>query len=361
LSDALSANPRVTVLMTVFNGERHLGEAIDSVLRQSFADFELLIVDDASTDGTAALLDAISSSRVRVTRNEENLGLTRSLNRRLALARGTIIARHDADDVSEPERLARQIAFLDANPDVALAGAWYRKIDEAGASLGERTLPVDHDRLCWALHFYCPIVHSAAVFRTSVVREIGGYDEAFVYAQDYDLWSRLAASYRVANVGELLVRYRVGATTLTATIGEQSGEVLRIAARNIEALGIAAPSAAEHRAMGALVMGDVSGLAPADFVAAFDGVLTVLDRLRVAGSRALIDPRTLVDDVARAAAATLERHAARLSESDYRRAVDRLRLTSPVVAAALPRSRHLAALRGKFHRSSADRAAPRRS
>jgi hypothetical protein len=90
--------------------------------------------------------------------------------------------------------------------------------------------------------------------------------------------------------------------------------------------------------MGALMMGDASALAPADFVAAFDGVLTVLDRLRVSGSTALIDPPALVDDVARAAAATLERHATRLSEPDYRRAVDRLRLTSPVVAAALPRS-----------------------
>jgi hypothetical protein len=129
----------------------------------------------------------------------------------------------------------------------------------------------------------------------------------------------------------------------------------------MEALGLAAPSAAEHRAMGALMTGDASAVAPADFVVAFDGVLTVLDRLSNSGSSALIDPRTLVDDVARAAAATLERHATRLSEPDYRRAVDRLRLTSPVVAGGLPRSRHLAALRGKFRRSSADRATPRRS
>ena len=109
------------------------------------------------------------------------------------------------------------------------------------------------------------------------------------------------------------------------------------------------------------MMGDASALGPADFVSAFDGALTVLDRLCVSGSSALIDPRALVDDVARAAAATLERYATRLSEPEYRRAVDRLRLTSPVVAAALPRSRHIAALRGKLRRSPADRAAPRRS
>jgi hypothetical protein len=353
--------PRVTVLMTVFNGERHLREAVDSVLGQSFRDFELLIIDDGSTDGTAALLDTISDPRVRRTRHAENVGLMRSLNHGLALARGELIARHDADDVSEPDRLARQVAFLDANPSVALVGAWYRKIDESGASLGERTLPVGHDQIRWALHFYCPFVHSAVVFRTSAVRDAGGYDEALTFAEDYDLWSRLATVHRVANLPEPLVRYRVGSTTLTATVVGRSDEILRVAARNIGALGIAAPSAAEHRAMGALMMGDASALAPADFVAAFDGVLTVLDRLRVSGSTALIDPPALVDDVARAAAATLERHATRLSEPDYRRAVDRLRLTSPVVAAALPRSRHLAALRGKFRRSSADRAAPRRS
>ena len=117
----------------------------------------------------------------------------------------------------------------------------------------------------------------------------------------------LAAVHRVANLAESLVAYRVGPATLTSTIGEQSGEVLRIAERNMTALGVAAPSAAEHRAMGALMMGDASAVAPADFVSAFDDVLTVLDRLRVSGSSALIDPRALVDDVAHAAVATLER------------------------------------------------------
>ena len=355
----MSATPRVTVLMTVFNGERHLREAVDSVLRQTFGDFELVIVDDGSTDGTAALLAAISDPRVRVTHNDENLGLTPSLNRGLGLARGELIARHDADDVSEPERIARQIAFLDAHPDVALVGAWYRKIDDASASLGERTLPVDHDRIRWALHFYCPIVHSAAVFRTSVVRELGGYDEAFVYAQDYDLWSRLATTRRVANVGEPLVRYRVGATTLTATIGDQSGEVLRIAARNMTALGIATPSPAVHAAMGALVRGDASALTSADFSVALDGVLLVLDRLRASG--ALTDPRSLVNDAACTIAGALARQAGRLSDADYGRALDRLRLTAPAVAEAMPGSRRWAALRGRFDRSRMARAMPWRS
>ncbi len=124
----------------------------------------------------------------------------------------------------------------------------YRKIDERGALLGDRTLPVDYDRIRWVLHFYCPFVHSAVVFRAAVVRAMGDYDEAFVYAQDYDLWSRLAVAHRVANLPDSLVRYRMGATTLTATIGDQSGEVVRIAARNIRV--VRPPRAVGRHALG---------------------------------------------------------------------------------------------------------------
>jgi len=351
--------PRVTVLMTVFNGERHLREAIDSVLGQSFGDFELVVVDDGSTDGTTAVLGAITDARVRVTRNATNIGLTRSLNSGLALARGMLIARHDADDVSEPDRLARQVAFLDANADVALVGACYTKIDDRGASLGLRTLPTDYDRIRWALHFYCPFVHSAAVFRAAAVRAMGGYDDAFIYAQDYDLWSRLAASHRMANLPEALVRYRIGNTTLTATIGDQSGEVLCIAARNIQSLGLQAPSAAEHLAMGAIVRGDTSALTPTEFVVAFDAVLTVLDRLRASNAGMLADPDVLTNEVAQMAVAALQQQARRLSDAEYIRAVDRLRLTAPPIAHALPASRRLAALRGCFNRSRSASPVPR--
>jgi hypothetical protein len=360
VSNKAPAVPRVTVLMTVYNGQRHLREAVDSVLGQSFRDFELVVVDDGSTDDTAEVLGAITDPRVRLTRNGANLGLTRSLNRGLTLARAELIARHDADDVSEPERLARQIAFLDAHPDVAMAGAWYRKIDEDGASLGDRMLPADHDRIRWALHFYCPFVHSAVVFRASAVRAVGGYDEQFSYAQDYDLWSRLAAAYHVANLAEPLVRYRVGATTLTATIGDESGEVLRVAARTIRSLGIAVSSAAEHAAMGAVLRGDALALASADFVAALDSVLTVLDRLCESSPPVIADPRGLANDVTRTIARTLAQQATRVSDTDYRRALDRLRLTAPAVADTLPGSRRLAALRGRFSRARVGGAAPRR-
>lgn len=276
--------PRVTVLLPVYNGERHLGEAIESILGQTFTDFELLVVDDGSTDRSTEILATVGDARVRVVRNARNLGLTKSLNLGLALARGSLIARQDADDVSEPERLARQVDYLDAHPDVALVGSWYRKIGEDGAVLGDRSLPVEPAQLAWALLFYCPIVHSAAVFRREAIAAMGGYDERFAYAQDYDLWSRLARRHRLANQPELLVRYRVGATTMTATIADDSGEVPRIAIANVAAALSAvaggasrAPTAEEHRAMYDTLYARDSALGSSALVGAFARILAVLD------------------------------------------------------------------------------------
>ena len=130
----MTSAPQVTVLMTVHNGERYLAEAIDSVLAQSVAELELIVVDDVSTDGTAAILAACASRdpRVRVLHNDTNIGPYPSANRGLELARADVIARMDADDVSEPDRLARQLAFLECNPRCLLVGSGYRSIDADG-------------------------------------------------------------------------------------------------------------------------------------------------------------------------------------------------------------------------------------
>ena len=130
------SEPRVTVLMTVYNGAAYVRSAVDSVLAQTYADFELLVIDDASTDGSGDVVRAVGDARIRVVPNAANLGLTTSLNTGLALARGELVARHDADDLSRPERLATQVALLDTRPEVSLVGSWYQKIDPAGESLG---------------------------------------------------------------------------------------------------------------------------------------------------------------------------------------------------------------------------------
>lgn len=205
---------RVTVLLAVYNGLPYLPAAIESVLRQTFTDFELLIVDDASTDGSAACVEAYHDPRIRLVRHEVNRGQTASLNRGLALAQGTYIARLDADDVCAPERLERQTRFLDQHPDVAVVGARMMGVDAAGRRterLG-REVRDGATLIAWLLVGVCPLGHPSVMFRRSAVADVGNYDEAFAIGQDYDLWIRLAVRRHAAYVlDEPLVMYRAHA------------------------------------------------------------------------------------------------------------------------------------------------------
>lgn len=228
---ASAAAPRVSVVMAVHDGERFVGEAVDSILGQRFGDLELLVVDDGSTDRSADVVRARVDPRLRVIVNEENLGLARSLNRGIADARGELIARLDADDVAEPERLTRQVAFLDAHPDVALVGSWYVEMSEDGTLGARRTFPTEHWDLRWHLCLYCPFVHSAAVWRRAFVdAQVGRYDEQFSYSMDYDLWRRIAARARVANVPMPLVRMRSHGGSMTSTYESRAREGVRLRA-----------------------------------------------------------------------------------------------------------------------------------
>jgi hypothetical protein len=198
----------VSVVMGAHNAEEYLGEAIESVLAQTFRDFELIVVDDGSTDRTAGILDGFRDSRIVRVRNEENVGLTRSLNRGLRLAQGRCIARLDADDVSLPQRLERQVALLEARPDVGLVGCPVIYIAPDGRELGvQRIYASDtHQALldtefCWE--------HSAVMFRAECVTVVGPYREAFRYAQDYDLWLRIAERFGMFTLSEPLVKLRL--------------------------------------------------------------------------------------------------------------------------------------------------------
>jgi glycosyltransferase involved in cell wall biosynthesis len=212
---------KVTVLMAVYNGERYLREAIDSILHQTFQDFELTIVNDGSVDRTAEIISSYNDPRIQLIHNDRNLGLTKSLNKGLKLARGQFVARQDADDISEPERLAKQVDFLEAHPDIALLGTFYQEIDDLGKKVSEHTLPCDCTKIRWDLLFYTPFVHSSVMFRKSIVIEkIGLYNENFSYAQDYDYWCRIALSLKVANLSVCLLRYRLNPASMTATYGK---------------------------------------------------------------------------------------------------------------------------------------------
>jgi len=236
--------PKVSVVMAVYNDGCYVREAIDSILRQTFEDFEFIIVNDASTDNTKDILLSYQDQRIQVIDNHENFGIPRSLNKGLKLTQGKYIARHDGDDISEPERLAKQVAFLEANPDICLVGTWYKKIDSQGNCLGNREVPCDCTDLRWDLLFYCPFAHSTIMFeRSRVMEKTGGYNEAFRAAQDYDFWSRIARELPVANLNEYLVKYRVNPSSITSTRKkEQDHQAQTIQKTNIQCLWDVDPS-----------------------------------------------------------------------------------------------------------------------
>jgi glycosyltransferase involved in cell wall biosynthesis len=190
--------------MGVYNGLPYLRESIESVLDQTYADFEFLVVDDASTDGTAGIVSeyAARDDRIRLLRNRDNHGLTRSLNRALDAATGEFVARQDADDRSEPTRFERQVAYLDTHPDVAVVGTGAQLVDATGETVDRRL--VRSDPSLADLQRKNHLIHGSVMGRRRAFADVDGYDEFFRYSQDYDLWLRLAAEYELANVPDPL-------------------------------------------------------------------------------------------------------------------------------------------------------------
>jgi glycosyltransferase involved in cell wall biosynthesis len=196
---------RVSVVMSVFNGERFLREAVDSILGQTYRDLELIVIDDGSADGSGEILAQRrqADARLRVF-PQANMGLTRSLNRGVELSTGEYVARMDADDLSEPRRFERQVAFMDAHPDVGLLGTAYREIDGEGRVLGTKVFPTDDRALRAALIRYNPFFHASVLLRREVFTAVGLYDPAWPSVEDYELWLRVAQRFRLANLEEPL-------------------------------------------------------------------------------------------------------------------------------------------------------------
>jgi glycosyltransferase involved in cell wall biosynthesis len=217
--------PKVSVVLPVWNAERYLAGAIESVLAQTFTDFELLIVDDGSTDGSAALIRRYRDRRIRRIENEKNLGVTRSLNLGLELARGRYVARMDADDLCAPERLERQVAFLDAHPGVALVASRARWVDALGAEIGVIDTPADGETLRRRLRRGNWIVHGTVMMRAEAVRALGGYNESMERAEDYDLWLRLSERHQIAALPALLYTWRDHGGSVSRRHLEQQSQI----------------------------------------------------------------------------------------------------------------------------------------
>ncbi|OAI50974.1 hypothetical protein AYO44_05285 [Planctomycetaceae bacterium SCGC AG-212-F19] len=206
----MSAAPLVSVVMSVYNGARYLPEAAESIQAQTFRDFEFVVVDDGSTDTTAALLDRYAQldPRIRPLR-QENQGLIRSLNRGVHASRGKYIARMDADDVALPDRLEKQVARLESQPELAVLGGAVRWLTSRGPHSGVHRNPCDPGEAAGMLRRQSCLVHPTVMMRRDVFCATGGYRQAFKDAEDYDLWLRMAATYPVANLPDTLLHYRV--------------------------------------------------------------------------------------------------------------------------------------------------------
>ena len=228
-TDGASDAPEVSVVTSVYNGARYLEESVSSILGQTFTDFEFLIVDDGSTDETPALLRTCSDPRARVIRNERNVGVSHSVNRALESARGRYVARHDADDVSVPSRIARQVAFLNEHPEIGVVGAQMEWIDETDRPLEMPDAPLEHSLIAWEMVFRCPLFQPTVLIRKSVLDAPGAYDPTLVVAHDYDLWARLMPVTRMANLPERLVRYRVHSNSVSQRHGaDREREAMRV-------------------------------------------------------------------------------------------------------------------------------------
>lgn len=200
------SSPSLSVVMPTYNAAEYIERSLESILRQSFEDYELIIIDDGSTDGTIELIEKQEDDRIHLIQREDENGITSALNRGIDETRGQYVARHDADDWSSPDRFDKQITYLESHPDVALLGTGAYLVDEDGQQISRRRV-LENPRVENLIE-HNEFVHGSVMMRQDALADLGGYDERFVTAEDYDLWLRLADAYSVANIDEPLYQLR---------------------------------------------------------------------------------------------------------------------------------------------------------
>jgi glycosyltransferase involved in cell wall biosynthesis len=201
-------NPKISVLLPVYNGGKFLKESIDSVLSQSYKDFELLIIDDDSKDNTEEIIKSYTDARIKYFK-KAHTGLIGSLNLGLEKANGEFIARQDADDISDITRLEKQIDLFNKDPELILIGSYATKIDEFGEQAGELNYPpLDWEGIKKYSILHNPFIHPTVMFKKDIIKKVGGYKN-FKHIEDYELWTRVIYKYKAANIPEPLLKYRV--------------------------------------------------------------------------------------------------------------------------------------------------------
>jgi glycosyltransferase involved in cell wall biosynthesis len=228
----------ISVLMAVYNGETYLREAVDSILAQTYTNFEFIIVNDGSTDTTANILASYTDARIQVINSPQNLGLIDSLNKGILAAKGEYIARLDADDIAIPERLEKQVKYLSENPEIVLLGSGARIIDAKGNVITDTYY--QHEKDCIPIHllFRNIFIHSSIIVKTKILAALQ-FDKSYYLAEDYIVWVQIAEKYKTDSVKESLVKHRVHETNITKLkYDKHIATVQQIHAYQLKKLGI---------------------------------------------------------------------------------------------------------------------------
>ncbi len=215
--DLKTKEPLVSVIMAAKNVEKYISEAIDSVINQTYKNWELIIVDDGSNDTTLSIIHSYvkNDSRIKIICNEKSVGQAIARNTAVKNSSGDFLAILDADDIAMPDRITGQVHFLENNPNVSAIGGHAEIIDENGKSLGIKRKALNIDAIRFSLLLQNQFIHSAMMIRRDVFNKFGGYDNDFLYAEDYDLWCRIIEKNIILNINKVVSKYRIQPGSVT--------------------------------------------------------------------------------------------------------------------------------------------------
>lgn len=230
--------PQTTILIPTYNCGKFISQTIKSILEQKYNDYELLIIDDGSTDDTEEIVAQFVDKRILYQKNEKNIGIVRTLNKGIQLSSGDYIARMDADDVMLGNRLNEQINFLESNKDYGMVGGWYRITNEKGELLDSLYTEQNHEDIKLGLIFRNQFAHPAVTMRTDIAKKLK-YKQSFIYTEDYDLWCRIAQCTKVANLPDFYLSYRwYENNTCNKKQKELKSTVVKLLSRELDRYGI---------------------------------------------------------------------------------------------------------------------------
>lgn len=241
----MSLRPAISSVLPVYNGEAYVQEAVESILAQTFTDFELIAINDGSTDGSGAILRELATRDPRIVLiDRPNGGLVSALNEGILRARAPLIARMDADDVAAPERFALQLARMTAEPALGVLGSFIRIMDKTGCAIRLGDYPVTPAETARFLEHGCPLAHPTVMMRKDAVVKAGGYRGVFSHCEDYDLWLRISElGYAIANLSQPLLNYRVHGANVSAVHREtqELGTIVACLAHRCRKAGLPDP------------------------------------------------------------------------------------------------------------------------